>query len=284
VCTAALKDAGLPSPTTEQINELATNGFQVVKTDLWLANRTDHLLQSHAYIVMTEGSGFLRTPADLDHELYIDMYSGPEDYAGTAQTGASGSITLDADLSAEETALQGQWVFLTGGTGSGQYRQVIAWDNDTKIASVNTPWSINPSSDTTYLVTTQERRLLRKDDVSNWTGYWTPSVGYPRYYTRTGTSPATGQSPAYRVFPAPDHARYACIITYGPNLTLMDEASTLFIKHLRERRVLWAQGTKVQAMQRYDDDRYMQALGIWEIMLKKYGAHNYNQTQAEGYR
>lgn len=284
ICTAALKQGGIPSPTTEQITELAEDGLQNVKTQLWLACPTDHILESRFYVLMEAGEGYLSTPADLDHELYVDVYSGPEDYAGTIQTADGASTTLDADLSAEETALQGQFIFLTGGTGVGQHRQIIAWDNDTKIATVNTGWLTTPSSDTTYLIATQMRRLIRDDEANQSLSQLQPSIGYPRYYTRTAVAPPIGNNPAYRVFPAPDHDRYACVMTYTPNLTLLDESSTLFIKHLRERRALWVQGLKVEVMQRYDDERYPLAFQVWQAMLKQYGTHNYTMTQAEGHR
>lgn len=286
LCTAALKQGGIPSPTTEQISELAGDGMQTVKTEIWLKCKTDHILETRFYIGMEAGEGYLTTPADLDHELYLDVYSGPEQYAGTAQSGdaVSGTITLAADLDVEESALQGLFIFLTGGTGVGQHRQITGWDNDTKVLTPNAGFNVTPSSTTTYLIATRVRRLDRKDTISNALGLWTGNIGYPKYYTKTAVAPPIGNNPAYRVFPVPDHDRYACIMTYTPNLTLLDESSTLFIKHLRERRALWIQGLKVQVMQRYDDDRYAQAFQIWQGMLSMYGTHNYNQTQADGNR
>lgn len=286
ICTAALKQGGIPSPTTDQITELAEDGLQNVKTQLWLANPTDHLLESRYYVLMEAGEGYLSTPADLDHEVYLDVYSGPEDYAGTAQTGTTetGTITLAADFTAEESTLQGLFIFLTGGTGVGQHRQIIGYDNDTKILTPNAGWTITPSSDTTYLITPEMRRLIRDDDAPTGRSWWQRHTGYPTYYTRTAVAPPIGNNPAYRVFPAPDHDRYACVLTYTPNLTRLDEASTLFIKHLRERRALWLQGLKVEVMQRYDDDRYQAAFGVWVAMLRQYGTHNYNSMQVEGSR
>lgn len=288
ICTAALKQGGIPSPTTDQISELADDGLQNVKTQLWLANPTDHLLESRAYILMEAGEGYLSTPADLDHELYVDVYSGPEDYAGTAQGGTTetGTITLAADFTADEEALQGHFIFLTGGTGVGQHRQIVGYDDDTKILTPNAGWTITPSSSTTYLIAPYVKRLTRDDDLPSgtWFGSWQQNIGYPRYYTKTAVAPPIGNNPAFRIFPAPDHDRYACVMTYTPNLTLLDEASTLFLKHLRERRTLWIQGLKCEVMQRYDDDRYPLAFQVWTAMLKQYATHNYNYIQAEGNR
>ncbi len=284
ICTAALKQAGLPSPTDSQVTELAEDGFQNVKTQMWLHNPTDHLLETRYYLLMQAGKGYLVTPSDLDAVVYIDVYSGPEEYAGTAQTGTSTTITLDAAFSAEESAIQGRFIFIMAGTGVGQHRQVVNLNTSTKELTVNASWLTTPDSSTQYLIETQMRRLVRDDEANSFSMKFAQGVGYPTYYTVTSIAPPSGSFPAFRVFPAPDHNRYACIMTYRPNLTLLDEEGTLFVKHLRERRALWIQGTKVEAMNRYDDDRYMQQLSIWENMLKKYGTHNYNVTQVEGYR
>ena len=284
ICTAALKQAGMPSPTDAQVTELAEDGFQNVKTQLWLHNPTDHLLETRYYLLLQAGKGYLGTPNDLDAAIYIDVYAGPEEYAGTAQTGASSTITLASDFSADESAIQGLFIFITGGTGVGQHRQILNLDASTKVLTVNAPWLTTPDSTTTYLITMEMKRLIRDDEANWFSKQLAPNIGFPKFYTVTSIAPPSGSAPAFRIFPAPDHDRYACVMTYRPNLTLLDETGTLFVKHLRERRTLWMQGTKVQAMGRYDDDRYMQALQLWEIMLKKYATHNYTMTQAEGYR
>lgn len=284
ICTAALKQAGMPSPTAAQVTELAEDGFQSVKTQLWLHNPTDKLLETRYYLLMQAGKGYLTTPSDLDAAVYLDVYSGPEEYAGTAQSGTSTTITLASSLSVEEASIQGLFLFITGGTGVGQHRQIVNFDNATKVCTPNVSWLTTPDSTTTYLIATDMRRLLRDDEAGAFTKQLLPAIGYPTYYTVTSVAPPTGSLPAFRVFPAPNHNRYACVMTYRPNLTLLDETGTLFVKHLRERRTLWIQGTKVEAMGRYDDDRYTQQFQIWELMLKKYASHNYTMTQAEGYR
>jgi hypothetical protein len=233
---------------------------------------------------MLTGKGYLTTPTDLDAALYLDIYSGPEEYAGTAQTGASTSITLASTFAAEERAILGLFIFITGGTGFGQHRQIIDFDTSTKVLTPNISWSSPPDSTSTYLITSQMRRLVRDDEAGVHLDQLMPNIGYPKFYTTTAVTAAIGSVPAFRVFPAPDHDRYACVMTYRPNLTLMDETGVLFVKHLKERRALWMQGTKVQAMARYDDDRYGSQVQLWELMLKKYATHNYNMTQIEGYR
>ncbi len=75
--------------------------------------------------------------------------------SGTAQAGASGTITLAA--TAGDADLSGCIVKTTGGTGGGgtggannQARIITAYNTSTKVATVVPNWETNPSSDTTY--------------------------------------------------------------------------------------------------------------------------------------
>lgn len=71
---------------------------------------------------------------------------------GTAQAGASNSITLDAGASAVTDFYVGSIVYLTGNTGAGQARIVIAYNGTSKVATVNRAWATNPSGTTTFVI------------------------------------------------------------------------------------------------------------------------------------
>lgn len=71
------------------------------------------------------------------------------DLTGTAQAGATGSITLAAGATGINV---GDIITLDGGTGSGQTRVITAWDNGTKVANVTPNWSVTPDATTTYAV------------------------------------------------------------------------------------------------------------------------------------
>ncbi len=75
---------------------------------------------------------------------------------GTAQAGASSSITLDAtgvpSSSATSDAYKYQMITIRSGTGIGQTRQITAYNGTTKVATVNLAWTTNPSSDSEYVV------------------------------------------------------------------------------------------------------------------------------------
>lgn len=77
---------------------------------------------------------------------------------GTAQAGASGSITLTSGAPSYDLA--GCFVLTTGGTGGGggigdrdnQARIITSYDPDTKVASVSPNWETTPDNTTTYAI------------------------------------------------------------------------------------------------------------------------------------
>ncbi len=74
--------------------------------------------------------------------------------SGTAQAGASGTITLDSGASATSDLYKGALVLITSGTGAGQYRQIISYAGSTKVATVDKAWVTNPSSSSVFLLVT----------------------------------------------------------------------------------------------------------------------------------
>lgn len=72
---------------------------------------------------------------------------------GTAQSGAAGTITLAAGESAVDDFFNGAVIYLTGGTGIGQYRKITDYVGSTKVATIDTNWVTNPDATSTYLIT-----------------------------------------------------------------------------------------------------------------------------------
>ena len=70
---------------------------------------------------------------------------------GTAQAGASTTITLASGASSVDDYYNGYIVTTTGGTGLGQERLITDYVGSTRVATVPS-WEVNPSSDTTYKV------------------------------------------------------------------------------------------------------------------------------------
>lgn len=71
---------------------------------------------------------------------------------GTAQAGASGTITLTSGASAVDDFYKGMLITLDGGTGSGQSRGIKSYVGSTKIATVDYAWTTPPDATSTYTI------------------------------------------------------------------------------------------------------------------------------------
>ena len=74
-------------------------------------------------------------------------------HSGTAQAGASSSITLDATGSSSTTDYYKYAVVeIISGTGAKQSRQITAYNGTTKVATVDPAWTTTPSTDSNYVI------------------------------------------------------------------------------------------------------------------------------------
>jgi hypothetical protein len=280
IITDALKHAGIYNPTTAQVTEMMSGGFQTIKSELWATTTRDRLIETSVMVLLPIGSGQVDTPADFDHETILDVYSCAANMAFTATAGAASSVTAATTFSADISSIRGLYLFLTSGTGLGQYRQITGYDDTTKIVTVTPAWTVTPAAATTAFIGHLKRRLVM-DDPDGWSSsIQYPNQGFPTRYRLRGVSPLNTDTPAIELMPVPETANYALVLTYGPNLTRLDEAGTLFVKHLRERRTIWIQGLITQAMRRYDEARYPVEEGKWQLTLQRYAAHNSTYDRA----
>lgn len=72
--------------------------------------------------------------------------------SGTAQAGASGTITLASGASAVDNLYVGEVIKLYGGTGAAQVRVITAYVGSTKVATVGRAWTTAPDNTSTYAV------------------------------------------------------------------------------------------------------------------------------------
>lgn len=70
--------------------------------------------------------------------------------SGTAQAGASGSITLDSSASGTSTYYVPCLCYLRSGTGAGQARLAHAYNGSTKVLSIEPAWTTAPDSSTVF--------------------------------------------------------------------------------------------------------------------------------------
>lgn len=75
---------------------------------------------------------------------------------GTAQSGASGSITLQVSATTVTDAFKRSYIYIISGTGAGQSREIIAYNGTTKVATVTPNWGVNPDNTSVYRIVTQE--------------------------------------------------------------------------------------------------------------------------------
>lgn len=76
-----------------------------------------------------------------------------QDITGTCQAGSGAStIVLASGASASNDVYNGLSVYTTGGTGSGQVREITDYVGATRTATVSSAWSVTPDGTTTYSV------------------------------------------------------------------------------------------------------------------------------------
>lgn len=87
--------------------------------------------------------------------LTIIDHSNYDGESGTAQSGGSNTITLASDATGDSSNYYNDlYVYLTGGTGSGQVIKVLSggYNPTTKVLTVSSSWSGTPDSTTTYQI------------------------------------------------------------------------------------------------------------------------------------
>ena len=105
-------------------------------------------IPNYAYTMLTIAPPGTLTPSAISGK--ITLTASQAAVTGTAQAGASTSITLVSTASATNDAYKGMYVTLTGGTGSGQVKRITAYNGTTKVATVDSAWTINPNNTSTY--------------------------------------------------------------------------------------------------------------------------------------
>jgi hypothetical protein len=260
--TYAMKEAGRYTVSSSEVGQMIAGGFQIVKTELWDANRNDDITATESMVVIASGTSTLTLPSDFDHEQELRFYWANDEWRGLIVASYSTAVQLPSSVNAGDEELTGQYLFLIGGSMAQQYRQITAYSGSTRWATVSTAFGGSLTADTycqvgyfNYLLTNQNEMIHRY-----------PVKFRPFFYEVVNQN-------TIRVWPPPDK-HYPLLVKYIPNLTRLDEAGTTFIKHLRERMALWVQGIKVRTMARYDMDRYETEKQIYDNMLARYAGNN----------
>jgi hypothetical protein len=81
-------------------------------------------------------------------------------WSGTAQSGGTNYIQLDAGARAIDDTYHRQIVTITGGTGFGQSRTIMRYIGSTRTAYVNHNWLTNPANDSVFQITAGNTVML----------------------------------------------------------------------------------------------------------------------------
>lgn len=262
IVTEGLKRAGRTSPTATQISDATTHQLREVKADIMLLAPTHPYLQTSAWAVTTKGQGRYALPSEANIPVSLVCFMGPTTWAGTAQAASGSTITLATTVSEDELNLLGKYVLITSGTGISQARACVAWNNTTKVWTTDTPWTVNPTSSSTFQILCEATNLWPSEDTASEfdARVYPHPVGTPRVSSLYGDE--------FLLYPTPELSTYGLFFRYFVDLDQIDEAGTLFLNLLREWRSLWIQGIAVKCNQRYDEDRYQVELQVYKTMLE----------------
>jgi len=85
-------------------------------------------------------------------ELPSEFYGVTAVLVGTAQAGASSTITLTSSASTIDDRYNNFTITITGGTGSGQSKLITDYVGSTKVATISGTWAINPNNTSVYSI------------------------------------------------------------------------------------------------------------------------------------
>ena len=260
IVTEGLKRGGRVAPSAAQITDATDHQLQEVKSDIMRVAATHPALQVFATVATTKGEQRYAWPTDMNIPLSITLLDGPDTWRGTAQAGAASTITLASAFSEDPDTVIGHYIVLTGGTGSGQYREVRNYVNTTKVVTVNSAWTTNPDATSTYLVISLHRKLWPLDKVTDHTVLQAPFLlGSPYQAANFGQE--------YYLYPVPDKSTYGVLYEYFIDISKLDEVGAVFVQLLREWRSLFIQGVAAYTMQRFDEDRAGPAYAMYNSIL-----------------
>ena len=108
--------------------------------------------------------------------------------SATAQNGTANTITLDSSSDSLTSYYNEMQIEILSGTGSGQTKTISAYDGSTKIATVDSAWSVTPNSTSVFKISIP-RRSTPAANTARWTTFITasPYVYVCSSRTTTGT-------------------------------------------------------------------------------------------------
>ena len=103
--------------------------------------------------VATVDRAWVTTPTNTTtFDIYASTSPTTFSDQGVAQAGGATSLTLQSTASATDSIYVGSLLTILSGTGSGGTREITAYNGTTKVATVDSAWSVTPDSTSAYAV------------------------------------------------------------------------------------------------------------------------------------
>lgn len=174
----------------ELASEILQNGRVILERMVREIRQTDEIITSLPDVPDNPGNP---PPEEI---LFKDGHTKSIIETGTVQTATLDSITLAASASSEDGYYEGMFIKITGGTGSGQIRQIDDYDGTTKIAKVKNNWDTIPDNTSIYKIDTSYYYIHYLKDGTNMrrkvlTYYFS---GDPDTYVPWNAIPPDGQT------------------------------------------------------------------------------------------
>ncbi len=272
LATEAYKKIGILTPTSAELTRASDYFFEEVLDEIWNAVTADgntrlKTLQTEVMAISTKGKRTYDIAEAFDEEVSVTIWDGSN--RGTAQAGATGSLTLASSDTVTEARIVGKYLLLTGGTGSGQYRQVTAYNTGTLVATVDSNWSTTPDNTSTYLIVERTWTLTEENEI-DLVEQQPASLGRPSYFAKYGRQ---------LIFNRPfDLSTYGIFIRYFMNVHQVDRtegASTMITRILRNwrsavtyglaKKIAEAEGDTMAKDMKAEFDRATSSLVVREI-------------------
>ena len=264
IVTEALKWGGRTVPTSAQVTDGLTLYMAAVKSDLHRVAPCHPSLLTQTTVPTQIGLSKYDWPTDAEEISSINLIDTRDEtgWTGSAQAGSSSSVTLAAGFDNAGIEMRGRYVHNTTPAVSGK-GQILTYDNATKIAGLTTVEGTAFAAATPYMIEAM------RWDIKKRTSYYMTSWEQPYELTRPKQMAMRGRSGVFDK--APDRV-YIIEWEYWAALDRLDDAGTVFLRHLREWSALYMQGIGIRVMTRFDEDRRNTETQIYNTMLAEYAS------------
>ena len=261
---AGLDDAGLSSPTSTQTTR-GERFMEEIKADIVAVERRLTSLQTTAILVTANGQSRYALPTDFLSDLTMTRLDGS--VTGTAQTGTSSSITLEATDDSDQDNL-GKDILVYSDTAKGSMSQMTTYVSSTKVASVTPNFTTTPDNTSKYMKIDLYRDMAETPRWEFDKNVTTPSQDAPTHFTPIGDA----DDGEIIIWPTPYRSStipWGLQLRYYADLMELDLTSTLLSTLYKKWRNVWTMGVTAKQFQYDDDDRWKDATSQYNFEIQQ---------------